>query len=112
MTLSKRRLGDLIIKKVKSSPYKILSSFVINNKEEFILKDDTDINILKDTDISIMDSLSTGSNINYDFNEVSLKVQLKSYLEKKIEDNKEIIKEDLNNVKELTIDDFIDDFRL
>ena len=109
---TRTRLGDLIIKKVKSSPYRVVSSFVVNNKEEFILKDDTDINILKDTDISIMDSLSTGSNINYDFNEVSLKVQLKSYLEKKIEDNKKIIKEDLNNVKELTIDDFIDDFRL
>ena len=112
---TRTRLGDLIIKKVKSSPYKVISSFVVNNKEEFVLKNDADLEVIKDTDINIMDSLSTGSSINSKFSEVGIKVQLVSYLNKKKENNLEVIDSDVNkedNIQELTIDDFINDFRL
>ena len=112
---TRTRLGDLIIKKVKSSPYKVISSFVVNNKEEFVLKNDADLEVIKDTDINIMDSLSTGSSINSKFSEVGIKVQLDSYLNKKKENNLEVIDSDVNkedNIQELTIDDFINDFRL
>ena len=112
---TRTRLGDLIIKKVKSSPYKVISSFVVNNKEELVLKNDADLEVIKDTDINIMDSLSTGSSINSKFSEVGIKVQLVSYLNKKKENNLEVIDSDVNkedNIQELTIDDFINDFRL
>ncbi len=112
---TRTRLGDLIIKKVKSSPYRVISSFVVNNKEEFVLKNDADLEVIKDTDINIMDSLSTGSSINSKFSEVGIKVQLVSYLNKKKENNLEVIDSDVNkedNIQELTIDDFINDFRL
>ena len=62
-----------------------------------------------------MDSLSTGSSINSKFSEVGIKVQLVSYLNKKKENNLEVIDSDVNkedNIQELTIDDFINDFRL
>ena len=108
-SLSRAKRGSTLIKKVKSTNYEIVNAF-ITNKNDNILLIGEDINIHKNTDIPIMDEVSTGSTISKD------KIKYISLNKGLIEINDEIkedtIKDNKEDIKEMTIDDFINDFKL
>ena len=117
--LSRAKKGSMLIKKVKSSVYYIINAFVTNSRDIICTKSDSEIREIKNSDISIMDLASTGSNISkYNIEEVFIKTEKKSYLSKKnnepvdSKETKEVIEEKVEEVKEFTMDDFLDDFKL
>ncbi len=109
---TRTRRGVLLVRDVKTNPYHILKAF-INVKKIGILTND--INYMKVTELPIVDRYSTGTVINKKgiidcFEEVSLTKDKKE--EPIIEE--EIIDISLDDVDEkiLTIDDFLDDFKI
>ena len=108
-SLSRAKRGSTLIKKVKSTPYEILNAFITNKNDNIGIMTD-DINIIKCTDISIMDEVSTGSTITKE----TIKQVFKS--NGLVEISEEVIelpkKKVENEPKEMTIDDFINDFKL
>ena len=60
---TRARRGLMIIKEVKTNPYHVIKSFILNNKEHFGIING-DINIMKPTELPIMDRYSTGSSIS------------------------------------------------
>ena len=108
-SLSRAKRGSTLIKKVKSTPYNILNAFITNKNDNIGLVGD-DIDIIKNTELPIMDEVSTGSNIS--------KNKIKNVFinnEMIIIDDGEILKpnkKDTQEIKEMTIDDFINDFKL
>ncbi len=102
--------GNALIKKVKSVNYEIIKAFPTTARDTILLKSDSEIKYLKNSDITIMDLASTGSNIAKNkIDKIAKKVELTSYL------NKEPEKQEAPNiekVKEITIDDFLNDFKL
>ena len=107
--LGRAKRGSTLIKKVKSTNYEITNAFITNKNSQIGLVTD-EINIIKNTDIPIMDEISTGSTIS--------KENIKySYLDNGVIDVNEIVIEtpklkNSDEVKEMTIDDFINDFKL
>ena len=107
-SLSRAKRGSTLIKKVKSTPYEVINAFITNKSENIGIVSE-DIDIIKSTDISIMDEVSTGSNytketVRYVFRSLGL-----------IEISEEVIeipKMKKDEPKEMTIDDFINDFKL
>ena len=61
---SRARRGLLILREVKTNPYKILKVFIENNKSYFGIKQGLDIKNIKNTEISISDRYKTGSTIS------------------------------------------------
>ena len=108
-SLSRAKRGSTLIKKVKSTPYEILNAFITNKNDNIGIMTD-DINIIKCTDISIMDEVSTGSTITKE----TIKQVFKSNgLVEISEELIELPKKKIDNEpKEMTIDDFINDFKL
>ena len=108
-SLSRAKRGSTLIKKVKSTPYEILNAFITNKNDNIGIMTD-EINIIKCTDISIMDEVSTGSTITKE----TIKQVFKS--NGLVEISEEVIelpkKKVENEPKEMTIDDFINDFKL
>ena len=106
--LSRAKRGSSLLKKVKSTKYEITSAFLTNSKDEigFITGEDT--NIIKNSDIPIMDISSTGS--IYTKLNVSRVYLIRNI--KNIDNNS--FKEDTpkETSEEITIDNFIDDFKL
>ena len=108
---TRARRGVLLVRDVKTNPYHILKTF-INVKKIGILTND--ISYMKVTELPIVDRYSTGTVINKKgiidcFEEVNLT--------KKEEPNiieEEIIDISLDDIDEkiLTIDDFLDDFKI
>ena len=102
------RKGVQIIKEVKTNPYYILKTFILDYKNELGLKTGTEINEIKLTELPISDRYKTGSTISKaDIIDV---FDIKKIISK--EDNIKIEKENLNldevDKKILTIDDFLD----
>ena len=107
--------GSTLIKKVKSKPYYIKDVIPVNSKTILGLKIDNDIKGIKAVDIPIMDLASTGSTITKQNLENVFAVS--TIIESKIDEEQKVEarEEDLNTIQiqeELTIDDFIDDFKL
>ena len=120
-TMNRARKGTLIIRDVKTNPYYILKTFILNHKDSLVLKIGGDYKEIKVTELPIMDRYSTGSSLS--------KANIKNVLEcAKIIDKEENKKEklleqnepetiediSLENVDEkiMTIDDFLDDFKV
>ena len=110
---TRARRGVLLVRDVKTNPYHILKTF-INVKKIGILT--TDINYMKVTELPIVDRYSTGTVINKKgivdcFEEVTLTKEEK---ENPNIIEEEIIEISLDDVDEkiLTIDDFLDDFKI
>ena len=106
---SRARRGIQIIRDVKTNPYHIINSFIINNKNNLGIVFKEDIEYKKVTDIPILDRYSTG-------NSLSNQVINGMFIEKDIINPKEI-KEEIKEVslesiddKIMTIDDFLKDF--
>ena len=113
MTRAKR--GSTLIKKIKSTNYFITNAISINNHDTISLKIDGEFKDIKPTELPITDLSSTGSTITKNNIEATFKVA--ELVERKIELNestseeRESSKTETHN-EELTIDDFIDDFKL
>ena len=102
--------GSQVLKKVKSTNYEVMKVLSASSKDVILVKSDSEIKEIKNSDINIMDVLSTGSLITKDkIDSIAIKKEIESYLKKdKIETN-ESKKEE---IKEITIDDFIDEFKI
>lgn len=111
---SRARKGIQMVRDVKTNPYHILRTFVNSKKSEIVLKIGIDFKIINTTDLPITDRYSTGTQIT--------KAKIKAVfaeptLEEKNDDDEVVeIKEkiDLDDIdkKILTIDDFLDDFKM
>ena len=124
--MSRAKKGSTLIKKVKSSPYKITDVLAVNSGTTISIKVDGEFKEIKGTDIPIMDLASTGSALTKrkieSVNIVKELEEIKVFEEKmknnqKTEESAEIEEEVLEEVEtkepeELTIDDFIEDFKL
>ena len=123
--MTRAKKGSTLIKKVKSTNYKITNAISVNNRDVVSLKTDGEFKEIKTTELPIMDLSSTGSSICKTKIEETFKVA--ELVERKIELNQvstpkkdEVKKEEpeielptlKEEKKELTIDDFIDDFKL
>ena len=113
---TRARRGILLVRDVKTNPYKILKTF-INIKKIGIITDV--ITNIKITELPIVDRYSTGTIINKKgINDCFEVMSLIKKNEEEIINNDEIIFEeeiiDLDEVddKILTIDDFLDDFKI
>lgn len=125
---NRARRGLLLLREVKSNPYKIVRAFPISNKDFIGLKTSS-IKLLKNTEFPIMDRYSTGSNISKEdindcfiMNELTKKEKLLEDVQKEIEEIKKEKKESKIeeepkkkiSIKEIddrlmTIDDFLGD---
>ena len=110
---SRARKGIQMVRDVKTNPYHILRTFVNSKKSEIVLKIGIDFKIINTTDLPITDRYSTGTQIT------KAKIQAvfaEPTLEEKNDDEVVEINEkiDLDDIdkKILTIDDFLDDFKM
>ena len=123
--MSRAKKGSTLIKKVKSTNYKVTNAISVNNRDVVSLKTDGEFKEIKTTELPIMDLSSTGSSICKTPIEESFKVA--ELVERKIEltqgttPKKEVEKTEepemelpalKEETQEMTIDDFIDDFKL
>ena len=116
---SRARRGMLIIREVKTNPYRILKSFIIN-KENFGILVNDEIKIIKSTEIPINDRYSVGSTITKkkitDVFEIKELIKKDDIDTEEIEVLEEIPKKDVSlkeiDDKIMTIDDFLDDFEV
>ena len=106
--LSRAKRGSSLLKKVKSTKYEISFAFLTNSKDEIGYITGEDTNLLKNSDIPIMDVQSTGS--VYTRLNVSNVFVIKNM--KNIDENSFVVKQEEKTNEELTIDNFIDDFKL
>ncbi len=109
---TRARRGLMILKEVKSNPYRVLKTFALNSNEHLVLRSDT-IDTIKLTELPILDRYSTGSVITKkDLIDVNLLVELTkkdTNVKVEIEEPKEKPKISLKEIDEklLTIDDFL-----
>ena len=123
--MTRAKKGSTLIKKVKSTNYKVTNAISVNNRDIVSLKTDGEFKEIKTTELPIMDLSSTGSTICKTPVEETFKVA--ELVERKLElfqgttpkkevDKKEEPEMELPALKEetqeLTIEDFIDDFKL
>ncbi len=110
-SLSRAKRGSTLIKKVKSTTYEIINAFITKKSDEIGIMSGEDLEVLKSTDIPIMDQISTGSSITKNkINYVYKISELTTINENEIELPKK--KETTETFKEMTMDDFINDFKL
>ncbi len=110
---TRARRGVQIIREVKTNPYYILKTFIINYKENLTYMTKDEINTIKLTELPITDRYGTGTSISkQDILNVETEVKLISK-----EDINTVKKEEKENVtleqideKIMTIDDFLDNF--
>ena len=110
---SRARKGIQIIRDVKTNPYKLAKALIISNRKEIGIKYQSEIDYMKLTEIGIMDRYSTGSNIS--------KNKLMTIFEKqdltkeevvKAPEIKEEVKLDEIDKKIISLDDYLDNFKL
>ncbi len=118
--ISRGRKGISIIRDVKTNPYYIIKSFIINNKKVLVYKTKDEFIETKNTDYPIVDRLSTGTQFTkqeiLDFfikQDMQTKEDVENIVEvvPVIEEKKEV---SLDNIDEriMTIDDFLDNFEI
>ena len=106
---SRARKGIQIIRDVKTNPYHIINSYIIDNKTNIGLIFKEDIEFRKATDISILDRYSTGTSLsNKLINGMFKECNIINPKEVK-EEIKEVSLESIDE-KIMTIDDFLKDF--
>ena len=109
--LSRAKRGTTLIKKVKSTNYEIIKAFSTSAKDIIGIKSKDDIYLVKNSDIPIMDKESTGSVIlKQTISDVFISQELDIIKDEDIEPPK--IKKEEEKIQELTIDDFLNDFKL
>ncbi len=109
--LSRAKRGTTLIKKVKSTNYEIIKAFSTSAKDIIGIKSKDDIYLVKNSDIPIMDKESTGSVIlKQTISDVFISQELDIIKDEDIELPK--VKKEEEKIQELTIDDFLNDFKL
>ena len=115
---SRGRKGIQLIRDVKTNPYRILKTFVCD-KCDFVIKVGNDFDILKSTSLPIMDRYSTGSSIcNGKIDDIFNNCELidSDIVVNDVNSDEEVetvdIKLDEIDEQILTIDDFLDDFKI
>ena len=120
-TMNRARKGTLIIRDVKTNPYYILKTFILNHKDSLVLKIGGDYKEIKVTELPIMDRYSTGSSLSKanikNVLEVAKIVDKQENKEEKLleQDEPDVVEDiSLEHVDEkiMTIDDFLDDFKV
>jgi len=119
-TMTRAKKGLLLMKKVKTQDYHIIDAFTSESRDNICLKSDSEIREIKNSDIAIMDTQSTGSSISkYMVEKVFVKVNIEKVKDVEIADDEAVtesaVPEDISSkeeVKEFTLDDFIDDFKI
>ena len=113
--ISRARKGIQVIRDVKTNPYYILRTFVLNSKNTLGLKFKEDIEFIKLTDLPIVDRYSTGMSLSkHDILDVFCEAKISNprLNDKDYEEQSEMQKEDisLDNIDQrmMTIDDFLD----
>ena len=109
-SLSRAKRGSTLIKKVKSTPYLITKAFITNSRDNFVIFEGEEYKEIKNSEISIMDDASTGSLVSKKMTEVFKKIELIEIKDEEVIEMPKMKSEE--EVKELTIDDFLDDFKL
>ena len=111
---SRARRGIQLVREVKTNPYYILNTFVLNHKANLGLKTKDDILTIKITDLPIVDRYSTGTVISkQDIKKVfSINDMITKDSVKEIEEVKEEISLEKVDERIMTIDDFLDDFKI
>ena len=122
-TMSRAKKGVLLMKKVKTQNYYVIDAFTSESRDNICLKSDSEIREIKNSDIAIMDTQSTGSSISkYMVEKVFVKTNIEKVKDVEITDD-EPVSENVevtnsnesspkDEVKEFTLDDFIDDFKI
>ena len=60
---SRARRGLLLLREVKTNPYKVIKTFIVDNRDYFGFRIGNSISNLKNTEITIADRYKTGSTI-------------------------------------------------
>ena len=113
--ISRARKGIQVIRDVKTNPYYIISAYVVGNKHNLGLKHKEDIEVIKLTDLPILDRYSTGSSIcKGQLVDTFIECELTnpSVKEEVVEVPKKEISLDSVDQRMMTIDDFLDDFKV
>ncbi|MDD2434874.1 MAG: DNA topoisomerase IV subunit A [Bacilli bacterium] len=117
---TRARKGVQIIRDVKTNPYYIIRAMVYNSKDIIGLKNDVTIDYIKPTELTITNRYSTGSVVSkHHIKEAFIVSNLVKPGELEIEEVKDITLEEVEDVslekvdeKIMTIDDFLDDFKI
>jgi len=109
--LSRAKRGTMLLKRVKTTNYEVTSAFLTDARDLVGVKSGEEIKFLKNSDIPIMDFASTGSAISKNkIDKAFVKKELKVL---KDEIQEEIVAEEQEAIiQELTIDDFLENFKL
>ena len=117
--ISRARKGIQVIRDVKTNPYYILKSFIINSKNNLGLKFKEDIEIIKITELPITDRYSTGTSLSkHEILDVFIEKELINPKNEKVEiiEEKEVEKENISlqsiDERMMTIDDFLGDLNI
>ena len=116
---TRARRGLQIIREVKTNPHKIIKGFITNTKDKIGIINANGIKIIKNSEISINDRHATGSNISKTkIKDVFIIQELltKGSMNDETKIIEEVPKENIS-LKEIddrmmTIDDFLDDFKM
>ena len=116
---SRAKRGNTLIKKTKTVTYNVIAAIPTITKDIVCLQKDDEIKELKNSEINIMDLSSTGSNIKIKYDKGFKRAELIKF-EDKIKDEdetplpklKEEDKKEDSEFTELTIDDFLEEFKL
>lgn len=111
---SRAKKGSTIFKKTKTVTYKVLNAFATSARDLVLTKADSDINIFKNSDIAIMDLASTGSNVSKYKLDLARLVAIKENVKEEKESKQEELKDEaiLEEPKAMSMEDFLDDFKL
>ena len=114
---SRARKGLLLIRMIKTNPHKVISAMITNTKDMIGMLNIKGITILKNSEITIADRYATGSTISkvrivnmFNVKELENKDDIKE-VEVKEEVKKEVSLKEIDE-EILTIDDFLDDFKI
>lgn len=107
---SRARKGVRVIRDVKTNPHHILKSFVILPKKEIALIS-KEVVTIKNTDIVIADRNSVGRDLSMPIFDAYLVPKLEK-VDTPVEEKKEEVSLENIDKKILTIDDFLDDFKI
>ena len=113
--ISRARKGVQVIRDVKTNPYYILNAYVVGNKHNLGLKHKEDIEVIKLTDLPIVDRYSTGSTIcKGQLVDTFIECELTNpnVVDSVVEVPKKEVSLDSVDQKMMTIDDFLDDFKV
>ena len=105
---SRARKGSLVIRNVRTNPYYIINSFIVNNKANIGLKYKEDMETIKLTDLPIVDRNSTGSTLSKMQIIDSFIVQDLKTSDKIEEENEIVVDEQVSTPQQISLD-IIDD---